>query len=246
MCTARIQDSLDHVSNSPLTAVARQKADPRLPDGPGERFALHGIMGLAFAGGHYLALRYVVASSIGPGYRSVWHRDPAGRWSMFTTTEPELSCPRYFGSTVAHVEQVPRIDVSWGDLYSFVVRIESRLTWRVRLGATFSTRMVSRLGRAMPPSAWRNQALLATVGPAAGPTLHTGRIRLSGTTINGQHFRAAPVRIWRVADSSAVFDGTDLGRPGPLDDQTRLGDFWLPQRGIFVVGSATFHPHTHL
>ena len=98
----------------------------------------------------------------------------------------------------------------------------------------------------MPPGAWRNDALLATVGPAAGPTLHTGRIRLSGITTNDQHFRAAPVRIWRVADSSAVFDGIDLGRPGPLDEQTRLGDFWLPQRGIFVVGSATFHPRTHL
>ena len=128
MCATRIDDSLEDMSNSPLTAVTRQKADPRLPDGPGERFTVHGIMGLAFAGGHYLALRYVVASSIGPGYRSVWHRDPAGRWSMFTTTAPELSCPRYFGSAVAQVERVPTIDVSWGDLYSFVVRIESRLT----------------------------------------------------------------------------------------------------------------------
>jgi hypothetical protein len=28
--------------------------------------------------------------------------------------------------------------------------------------------------------------------------------------------------------------------PGPLPHQDRLGDFWLPQRGLFAVGTARF------
>jgi hypothetical protein len=39
-----------------------------------ERFAGYGVMGLPFRSGHYLALRHFPASSIGPGFRAVWHR----------------------------------------------------------------------------------------------------------------------------------------------------------------------------
>ena len=70
-------------------------------------------MGLAFASGHYLALRDMSATSIGPAYRAVWHRDPGGRWSIFTTVAPQLSCPRYFGAAAAHIEQVQSIAVQW-------------------------------------------------------------------------------------------------------------------------------------
>jgi hypothetical protein len=51
-----------------------------------------------------------------------------------------------------------------------------------------------------------------------------------------------------IADSTAVLDGVDLGPPGPLPEQTRLGDFWLPQGGIFAVGESSyeeFDPKRH-
>jgi hypothetical protein len=35
----------------------------------------------------------------------------------------------------------------------------------------------------------------------------------------------------------------------PLEEQSRLGDFWMPQRGIFYVGEArfeSFDPLRHL
>ena len=54
--------------------------------------------------------------------------------------------------------------------------------------------------------------------------------------------------IWSVADSTAVVNGVDLGQPGPLPEQARLGDFWLPQRGIFSVGETSledFDPSRH-
>jgi hypothetical protein len=40
-----------------------------------------GIFGLPFESGHVLALRVFPHSSFGP-YRTVWHRDPGGGWSI--------------------------------------------------------------------------------------------------------------------------------------------------------------------
>jgi hypothetical protein len=82
--------------------------------------------------------------------------------------------------------------------------------------------------------------VLAAMGRAAAPVLRAGRVQLAGTVPNGQWFKASPRRIWSVADSSAVIDGVDVGPPGRLPEQTRLADLWLPQRGIFLVGEASF------
>ena len=71
-----------------------------LPSGSGERFAGYSVIGLPFRSGHVLALRRFPASSLGPGYTSVWHRDPGGNWTFYSTTAPEQSCSRYFGSQV--------------------------------------------------------------------------------------------------------------------------------------------------
>ena len=38
-----------------------------------------GVFGLPFDSGHVLALRVFPQSSFGP-YRTLWHRDPEGRW----------------------------------------------------------------------------------------------------------------------------------------------------------------------
>jgi hypothetical protein len=34
----------------------------------------------------------------------------------------------------------------------------------------------------------------------------------------------------------------EIGDLGPLPVQEHLGDFWIPQRGLFVVGRAFFEP----
>ena len=213
--------------------------NPLLPAGTGERFVGYGVMGMAFAGGHWLALRVMTATSIGPAYRAVWHRDPSGRWTIFTTIEPALSCPRYFGGE-ADSRRVRRIEVEWPGSDRLRVRIGDRLEWEVALGRTPATRLMSRMGRAMPESAWRSDALLGAMGPMAGATLRAGRVRLRGGTPNGQHFRAAPVRVWQASAGRAAFDGVDLGPPARLESQARLADFWLPQRGIFYAGHVQF------
>lgn len=226
---------------SPRTAVATLEGNPRLAAGTDERFTGYGVMGVPFATGHYLALRVMLASSVGPGYRAVWHRAPDGRWTIFTTNPPDLSCPRYFGAA-ATSERVPQIEVGWPDERTVLVEMDDRVSWRVELAGTGATRMLSAMGGAMPDGAWDSPAVLDGMSPMAGSVLRSGRIRLRGTTPNGPWFKAAPLQIWRVVGGGARVAGTDLGALGPLREQTRLGDFWLPQRGLFFAGRASFEP----
>lgn len=206
-----------------------------LPAGSDERVSGYGVIGLPFASGHYLALRDFIASSFGPAYRSVWHRDPAGGWTMYSTTQAELSCPRYLGSALTYPPVTTPIDVTWLDETQVRVTIDGTLDWTMRLASTSATRLMTALGRRMPDWAWTNRAVMAAMGRVAGPMLSAGRMRLTGTMPNGQEFLAAPRRIWTIDDSSATVRGEGLGPLGPLSEQGRLGDFWLPQRGIFFA-----------
>ncbi len=86
--------------------------EPTLPAVPGERFSGYGVMGLPFRSGHILGLRRFSASSIGPGYRSVWHRAPSGRWTFYQDQPAELACTRYFGAAVEEVREGP-IEIGW-------------------------------------------------------------------------------------------------------------------------------------
>lgn len=226
---------------TPRMAVATQTADPRLIDGTDERFTGYGVMGLPYASGHYLALRAFVATSVGPAYRAIWHRSPGGRWEIFTTVSPEVSCPRYFGSE-APGEQVPAIDITWSSEWTCEVTMGDRLSWPMELTSTPATRMMTAAGEAMPDRAWSSSAVLGAMGPMAAAFLGIGRTRLRGATPNGPRYKAAPQQVWRVAGGRTVLDGQDLGRIGQLPEQSHLADFWLPQRGIFFVGRASFSP----
>ena len=223
----------------PRRAVEALSNGRRLPDGHDERFTGYGVMGIPFASGHYLALRDMVASSVGPAYRAIWHRDPTGRWTIYTTTDPELSCPRYFDAAT-DVERVAAIDVTWEGDFELRVTLADLLTWRIELAASPATRAMTAMSGAMPAIAWTNNPVLASMGPMARTVLRSGRVRLQGTTPNGPRFKAAPLQVWRVSGGGATFAGRELGELAPLDTQTHLGDFWLPQRGIFFAGHARF------
>lgn len=225
-------------TTTPRQAVDALRSRPELPHGNDERFAGYGVMGIPFASGHYLALRDMLASSVGPAYRAIWHRDPEGRWTIHTTGLPELTCPRYF-SSVATAIRVPAIDVVWHDDHTLDVSLGDELHWRIELGSTPATRMMTAMGGALPEGAWNSIPLLAAMEPMASGVLGVGRVRLRGATPNGPKFKAAPRKVWR-AGGHATLRGEDFGPPGPLTAQTGLGDFWLPQRGLFFVGGARF------
>src|SRR6266516_6212777 len=95
----------------PAEIVEELERTADLPRGEEERFFGYGVMGLPFRSGHVLGLRRFPSSSIGPGYRSVWHRDPHGRWTFYQDQPAELACTRYVGAEGEEVRGVPsRID----------------------------------------------------------------------------------------------------------------------------------------
>ncbi|HEU4759668.1 MAG TPA: hypothetical protein VFT91_06760 [Dehalococcoidia bacterium] len=229
---------------NPRELAQALETEARLPSGREERFSGYGVMGLPFASGHVLGLRRFPASSVGPGYTSVWHRDPEGRWTFYQDVPPLQACPRYFGSALTGaLKCVIRVD--WTGPYSFSVAVEDdpRLEWEVTLAATLQTRAMNAVSRLVPSGLWRQAAFLTLMGVVARGVLGTGNVGLTGRAPNGQRFVANPRLIWTVAASRATVGGTGLGAIGPLLRQARLGDFWIPQRGLFVIGGAYFEPY---
>lgn len=218
---------------------------PRLPPGAQERVAGYGVMGLPFRSGHVLGLRRWNASSVGPGFTSIWHRDPAGRWTFYESVDPDVACTRYFGAAVGRVRVGP-IALDWeGDRRLHVRTLnDESVDWTIGLGSTWVTRTMSVLGSALPTSVWRWRPFLSVMGRLAGPALDVGTVQLTGKTANGQIFDANPLQIWYVTDSGAVVEGEELGPIGPLPDQARMADFYFPQRGIFAVGRMYMTPVT--
>lgn len=226
----------------PRSLAGQVESAPQLPPGDRERFNGYGLMGLPFTSGHILAMRRFPASSVGPGYASVWHRNPGGAWTFYADKEPRVTCTRYFGHAAARAIET-RITITWPDPHRLRIEIPSaRLEWDVELTSSFATSVLNRLGGYLPEPAWRNPAVLRAMTVVAGSLLNAGHIGLSGAVPNGQSFVANPRVLWVVRASHASLGGTDLGTPGPIRPQARLGDFWIPQRGILALGQSYFDP----
>jgi hypothetical protein len=218
--------------------LARQVEEhPQLPPATCERVSGYGVMGLPFRSGHVLGLRRWTASSVGEDFTSIWHRDPAGRWTFYESVPSEVACTRYFGAQVERV-QVGPIALDWeGDRRLHVHTTDSAaVDWTIELGSTPVTRLMSVVGSALPLAAWRSRPVLSVMARVAGWSLGVGTVKLTGMTANNQPFDANPLRIWLVTDSHAVVEGEQLGPPGPLAEQAHLRDFYIPQRGIFAIG----------
>ncbi len=222
---------------------ALRAEDARVADDEREEaFSGYGVMGLPFASGHVLGVRRFPASSIGPGYFSVWHRDPAGRWDFYADVEAMMSCNRFFGAAVTGFKQT-EIVVRWPESHTLVVEMPSEeFRWEVTVKATPATRLMSGMGAVMPEPLWKSRLVLGLMGRVAGPLLGAGRIRLIGSAPNRQWFKSNPKRIWAVASSKASLAGEDFGEPGPLSEQAHMGDFMIPQRGILAIGGGFFEP----
>jgi hypothetical protein len=221
---------------SPAALAQAVEERPVLPPGDCERVSGYGVMGLPFRSGHVLGLRRWTATSVGERFTSIWHRTPEGRWTFYESVRCDIACSRYFGADVDRGEVVP-IDVEWEGPHRLHVRAaDDAVDWWVETAATPVTRMMSMAGSAIPVVAWRSRPVLLAMGAVAGRALGVGKVRLTGRTSNGQHFDANPLHIWRVIDSRAIVEGTDLGPMGALTEQAHMADFYFPQRGIFAVG----------
>jgi hypothetical protein len=215
---------------------------PVLPPGDCERVSGYGVMGLPFTSGHVLGLRRWTASSVGDRFTSIWHRDPNGHWTFYESISCDIACTRYFGADVERVETGP-IDLDWEAPTRLRIRTgDGTVDWTVELLATARTKLVSTLSSTVPMAAWRSETMLRAIGAVAGNFLHLGKVQLTGTTSNLQHFDANPLRIWYVSSSHATVDGEDLGPTGPLAEQAHMADFYFPQRGMFAVGRVFISP----
>ncbi|MFD3003352.1 hypothetical protein ACFS7Z_23530 [Pontibacter toksunensis] len=225
---------------SPRYLSDKIELEHALPPGDEERFNGFGIMGLPFSSGHILALRRFVASSVGSGYTSVWHRNPDSEWAFYANEAPWHSCTRYFGKQAAQAIVTP-IAIKWLDDLSFGVSIEGAdLYWSVTVEATPATRVMNMIGNMLPDSAWKNETILNMMSKVAGVALGVQKVGLSGFVPNGQHFIANLKTIWAVKESRASIAGVDFGEPAPLKEQANLADFWISQKGILAFGQAYF------
>jgi hypothetical protein len=224
----------------PYEAVQQVERAPQLPPGPDERAHGYGVMACPFASGDILCHRRFVASSFGPPYTSIWHRDPAGEWHFYQDTSAEQSCARYFGSALTSATET-RISSVWTDARTLQLSTPN-IDWTLSLAATPVTRALNGIGSVMPESLWRSERVLGLMSRIAGRALGAGRMQLAGTTPNRQYFVANPLRIWVLTKASATIGGRSLGTLAVSHEQTALGDFWIPRRGLFAVGQSYFEP----
>jgi hypothetical protein len=234
---------LEDAMTNPRQLAERAEAKRGLPTGTDERFSGYGVMGLPFRSGHVLCLRRFPSSSIGPGYTSVWHRAPSGEWTFYQDVSPEQACSRYFGPSLRRA-LVRTVQVRWTESHAFSVEVDGgrAIQWDVRLAAPLAIRAMNVMASMMPEALWHNQTVLRAMGSMANRMLGAGRMVLAGRVPSGQHFIANPLVAWTIPSSRARIDGMDVGDPGPLPVQEHLGDFWIPQRGLFVIGRAFFEP----
>jgi hypothetical protein len=241
-----MDDGRDHpgaamsVLAEPRDLAELTEIDPAVPPGDGDRFSGYGVMGLPFVSGHVLALRRFPASSLGYGYSSVWHRDPEGRWTFWSDNSPDESCARFFGPLVERVAVAP-IRIRWTGPRKFNVVVDhGAVDWKVELGEEPAAMLLNTVGSWLPESAWRSARVLQAMSRLAGPLLHLGQVRLVGRAPNGQRFMSNPQRLWVVSRSCATVNGVPIGPPGALPEQVTLGEFAIPQRGVFAIGQARF------
>lgn len=220
---------------SPREYALESERHPHLPPGTDERVAGYGVMGQTFASGHVLGLRRWTASSVGEQFASIWHREPDGRWHFYESAQPQFACSRWFGHGVEESVVTP-IEVTWDGPTQLHVTADGRVDWSVTLASSPMTRVMTAMGAGMPLAAWRSTSMLKAMGAVASATLGVGKVSMTGMTANGLPFDANPLRIWRVVDTTASINGADVGPPAPLAKQARLGDFWIPQQGIFAMG----------
>lgn len=193
---------------TPRAAVDVIERDACILRGPGDAFSGYAVIGLPFQSGHVLALRRFSASSLGPAYTSVWHRDPAGRWTFYSTVAPDYSCARYFGGQVDRNVVTP-IELAWAAPCALRVSIGGRLTWQLTMDSS--------------------------PGLAADAAFGTGHLNLRGRTPNGHRFVMNPRQFWLIDASTAHMSGHNIGPPGPLEEPATLEDMRIPQRGLFAV-----------
>jgi hypothetical protein len=199
-----------------------------------------GVFALPFASGHVLALRVFPDNSFSP-YRSVWHRDPEGHWSIYVDgASVDTACPRYFGPACDRVAHAS-IDVEWTGPASLRVTMdEPSLEWTLTAEQTPLMRVLNPMSSHLPLWTWRSPRLVRARELLARRLLHLGDIRMSGPMPSGHEGLLMPQRMYVVNESLALLEGTELGSPAQHRPNPQIGGVALPARGIVAVGGGVW------
>jgi hypothetical protein len=199
-----------------------------------------GVFGLPFDSGHVLALRVFPENDFSP-YKTLWHRDPQGRWSIHVDGQSlDTACPRYYGqvcSTVGYAQ----ITLEWTSPNVLRIRRDQpQLDWTVTARQTPVLRAMNALSPRMPLGTWRSPRLVRARELMAQHVLGLGEIRMAGPMPSGHHGILMPQRMYFIDESTAVLDGYDLGQPTRVNPNPTIGEVPLPARGVLAVGQGAW------
>ena len=196
-----------------------------------------GVIALPFDSGHVLALRVFPENDFGP-YRTVWHRDPAGRWSIHVDgPRLDTACPRYYGPA-CHFTGYAQIGLTWQSPATLRVTMDApALEWTLTATSTRLLDVLNTMSAAMPLATWRLPSLVRAREHLAS-ALGLGQLRLAGTMPSGHTGTLMPARMYYIDDAQATLDGADLGRPARLQANPTIGEVTLSARGILATGQA--------
>ena len=203
-----------------------------------------GVFAQPFATGYVLALRVVVGNDFG-SYRTLWHRDPEGAWSIYVDgPRLDTACPRYYGAACNYTG-FGRLDLEWLGPVTLRVRLDSiDLDWVLTAVQTPLLRILNVVNDAVPLSTWRYPTMVHTRERMAR-ALGMGGLRLRDRMPSGHVGTLMPQRMYLINDTAATLNGMGLGPPARLRDNPTIGDFPLPARGVLAVGQAVWEILDH-
>lgn len=199
-----------------------------------------GVMGLPLTSGHYLALRVFPENDFSP-YKTLWHRDPDGRWSIHVDgARLDTACPRYYGAACAHVAHA-RINLEWTAPMALRVTAPAiRLDWTLTATETPLLRALNVMSARLPTWTWRPRSLLGARELLAKQVLGMGALKMRGTMPSGHVGTLMPQRMYLIETGTATLDGVDLGQPARVSWTPDIGGFPMPARGVLAVGQAAW------
>lgn len=221
-----------------LTALPERQGEPPWP---GHEYVKGwGVFGLPFDSGHVLALRVFPENDFSP-YRTLWHRDPEGRWAIYVDGQSvDTACPRYYGQACAHVGYAG-IQLEWTGPASLRVTMdEPALEWTLTARHSPVLRLLNTVSPRLPLSTWRSPRLVQAREAMARRVLGLGEIRMSGTMPSGHAGILMPQRMYFIDETHAVLDGVDLGLATRVSPNPQIGQVPLPARGVLAIGQGAW------